>query len=195
LRCPAPLGTGRASLPASGSSKPSGPVARSLTIRSIQTGSSSGPFTTTCVAVSNLSVGSGVIVIFFCWAHLTASARFRVRAPGPVSGRLCGTNHLEEAVIVSRFPVAFRPPAFASRSSDARRGLRPSSRSAYRTTARTPMGLPRSARMSYDRGGCPLDPEDDGAHPDRKAYPAGACRFPATSPYIPATSNPSARPA
>ncbi len=34
---------------------------------------------------------------------------------------------------VSRFPVAFRPPAFASRSSDARRGIGPSSRSAYRT--------------------------------------------------------------
>jgi len=34
-----------------------------------------------------------------------------------------------------RFPVAFRPPAFASRSSDTRRGSGPSSRSAYRTTA------------------------------------------------------------
>jgi hypothetical protein len=45
----------------------------------------SGPFTATVVvvAVSNLSVGSGVIVIFSCWAHLTASARFRARAPGP----------------------------------------------------------------------------------------------------------------
>ena len=33
---------------------------------------------------------------------------------------------------MSRFPVAFRLPAFASRSSDSRRGIRPSSRSAYR---------------------------------------------------------------
>jgi len=41
---------------------------------------------------SNLSVGSGVIVIFAFWAHLTASARFRVRAPGPVSGRLSETT-------------------------------------------------------------------------------------------------------
>ena len=49
--------------------------------------------------------------------------------------------------------------------------------------------------MSYDRGGCPLYLEDGGAHPDRKACPAGACRFPAASPFIPATSNPSARPA
>ena len=34
---------------------------------------------------------------------------------------------------MSRFPVVFRPPAFASWSSCSRRGVRPSSRSAYRT--------------------------------------------------------------
>jgi len=69
---------------------------------------------------------------------------------------------------VSRFPVAFRLPAFASRSSDTRRGVGLSSRSAYRTRhrrARTPTGLPRSARTSCDRGGCPLYPEDSGAPP------------------------------
>jgi len=99
---------------------PSGPLARSRTIHSVGSGSSSGPFTTTCVAASNLSVGSGVVVIFFCWAHLTASARFRVRAPGPVSGRLCTTIRLEgrHIVVVSRclsatgicFSVILRPP-------------------------------------------------------------------------------------
>ena len=68
---------------------------------------------------------------------------------------------------MSRFPVAFRPPAFASRSSDSRRGIGPSLRSAYRArpAARTSTGLPRSARTSCDRGGCPLYPEDGGAHP------------------------------
>ena len=69
---------------------------------------------------------------------------------------------------MSRFPVAFRLPAFASRSSDSRRGVGLSSRSAYRTRqrhVRTPTGLPRSARTSYDRGGCPLYPEDGGAPP------------------------------
>jgi hypothetical protein len=68
---------------------------------------------------------------------------------------------------VSRFPVAFGLPAFASRSSDSRRGVGPSSRSAYRARdrARTPTGLPRSARTSCDRGGCPLYPEDGGALP------------------------------
>ena len=68
---------------------------------------------------------------------------------------------------MSRFPVAFRPPAFASRSSDSRRGIGLSLRSAYRArpSARTSTGFPRSARTSCDRGGCPLYPEDDGAHP------------------------------
>jgi hypothetical protein len=66
---------------------------------------------------------------------------------------------------VSRLPVAFRPPASASRSSDSRRGLPPSSRSAYRPKGRTPTGLPRFTRTSYDRGGCPLYPENGGAHP------------------------------
>jgi hypothetical protein len=41
-------------------------------------------------------------------------------------------DRLEEAAIVSRLPVAFPLPAFASRSSDTRRGVGPSSRSAYR---------------------------------------------------------------
>jgi hypothetical protein len=68
---------------------------------------------------------------------------------------------------MSRFPAAFRPPAFASRSSDSRRGVGPSSRSAYRARdrVRTPTGLPRSARTSCDRGGRPLYPEDGGALP------------------------------
>ena len=76
-------------------------------------------------------------------------------------------DRLEGATIVSRFPVAFRLPAFASWSSDSRRGVGPSSRSAYRTspTARTSTGLPRSARTSCERGGRPLCPGDDGAPP------------------------------
>ena len=41
-------------------------------------------------------------------------------------------DRLEETAIASRFPVAFRLPAFASRSSDSRRGVGPSLRSAYR---------------------------------------------------------------
>ena len=67
------------------------------------------------VAASSLSVGSGVIVVVAVWAHLTASARFRGRAPGPVSGRLSATRQLEGWHPGRRFPGAFRPPVFASR--------------------------------------------------------------------------------
>ena len=94
-------------------------------------------------------------------------------------------HRLEEAAIASRFPAAFRPPAFASRPSCSRRGVGPTSRSAYRTSARTSTGLPRSARTSCDRGGRPLYPEDGGAHPDRGACSAGACRSAAASPCTP----------
>jgi hypothetical protein len=66
---------------------------------------------------------------------------------------------------MSRFPVAFRLPAFAFRPSDSRRGIRPSSQSAYRAKARTSTGLPRFARTSYSRGGCLLYPENGGALP------------------------------
>jgi hypothetical protein len=88
---------------------------------------------------------------------------------------------------VSRFPVAFPLPAFASRSSCSRRGVGPPLRSAYRTrhAARTPTGLPRSARMSCDRGGCPLYPEDGGALPGQVVSLTGACRSAAASPYTP----------
>jgi hypothetical protein len=79
--------------------------------------------------VSNLSVGGGVIVIVSCWAHLTASAPFRAKPPGLVSGRLSRTASWRTG-IWSWFPVAFRPPAFASRSSFSRRGIGPSLRSA-----------------------------------------------------------------
>jgi hypothetical protein len=129
--------------------------------------SSSGPFTTTIVGASNLSVGAGAIVIFLFKAHLTASAPFRAGPPGPYPAGYPGRPAGGASHRVP-FPATFRPPAFASRSSDSRRRVGPSSRSAYQTRhrrARTPTGLPRSARTSCDRGGCPLYPEDGGALP------------------------------
>ena len=89
--------------------------------------------------------------------------------------------------IMSRFPAAFRPPAFASRSPCSRPGTGPSSRSAYRAPpgARTRTGFPRFTPARYDRGGCPLYPGDGGALPGRMPCPAGACRFPAASPCTP----------
>ena len=89
--------------------------------------------------------------------------------------------------MMSRFPAAFRPPAFASWSSCARRGTGPSLRSAYRSCCqgRTPTGLPRSARMSCGRGGCPLYPGDCGARTAGRSSPAAACRLAAARPCTP----------
>ena len=86
-----------------------------------------------------------------------------------------------------RFPAAFRPPAFASWSSCARWGAGPSLRSAYRSCCqgRTPTGLPRSARMSCGRGGCPLYPGDCGARTAGRSSPAAARRLAAARPCTP----------
>ena len=80
----------------------------------------------------------------------------------------------------------FRPPAFAFWSSCSRPGVELSSRSADRThTVRTPTGFPRFARTSNDRGGRPLYPEDNGAHPDRSRSPASVYRITAACPCAP----------
>ena len=68
----------------------------------------------------------------------------------------------------SRFPAAFRPPAFASRSSDSRRGIRPSSRLAYRArpSARTPTGVTAFRTHELRPGvGAPYNPRTSGARP------------------------------
>ena len=70
--------------------------------------SSAGPFTATLVAASNLSVGSGVVVIVSSRAHLTASARFRTGPPGSVSGRLCETTAWRRRPSCPDFPSRFR---------------------------------------------------------------------------------------
>jgi hypothetical protein len=182
---PAPLRTGRARFRASGSSKPCGSGGATPYDPLTWSCSSAGPFTTTVVAASNLSVGSGVIVIFACWAHLTASARFRVRAPGPVSGRLCGTASWRSQPSCPGFPSPFGRrrlllghPIPAGSWALLAVGL-------LGTRARTPTGLPRFARTSCDRGGCPLYPEDGGAPPGQVVSLTGACRSTAASPCTP----------
>jgi hypothetical protein len=108
--------------------------------------------------VSNLSVGSGVIVIFSCWAHLTASACFRVRAPGPVSGRLSTTRQLEDWHHGRGFPLPFgRRRSLLGHPIPAGE-LGPPHGRLTEPQVRTPTGLPRSARTSSDRGGRPLTP-------------------------------------
>jgi len=90
--------------------------------------------------------------------------------------------------MVSRFPAAFRLPAFASRVILSRQGVGPSSRSAYRTQphARTLTGLPRSPRTRCGRGGCLLYPEGGGTHPADKKSSTGACRSSTAQPLHPA---------
>ena len=94
-----------------------------------------------------------------------------------------------------RFPVAFRPPAFASQV------IRPSlGEWAFLAVGLPdpspcpdfPSGFPRSTRSRCDRGGCLLYLGGGGAHPADKKSPASACRFPAASPYTP-PGTPSAR--
>ena len=128
-------------------------MARRLTIRSHRwSASPAGPFTATVVAASNLSVGAGVVVIIFSpLAHLTASVSALSR-PGTRPGirPVIQNDRVEDAAIVSRFPVAFPQPAFASRSSDSRRGVGRSSRSAYRRR-QSAFGPRRGSRVPHAR--------------------------------------------
>ena len=83
---------------------------------------------------------------------------------------------------MSRFPIAFRPPAFASRSSDSRRGIGPSSRSAYRTTGPDPDGVTTFHTHEQRPGRAPPIPRGRWCSPGRVASPTGTSRFPAASP-------------
>jgi hypothetical protein len=135
-----------------------------------------------------LSSGSGASVIFLLTGSPDRVGTLSRPGTRPGIRPVIQNDRLEEAAIASRFPVAFPLPAFASRSSCSRRGVGPSLRSAYRDTpkgARTSTGLPRSARMSCDRDGCPLYPEDGGAPPGQVVSLTGACRSTAASPYTP----------
>lgn len=96
----------------------------------------------------------------------------------------------------SRFPAAFRPPAFASRVilfpprdwAFLTVGLPPTS------SGRTPSGFPRSTLTRFDRVGCLLYPGDGGAHPGPDAVPGqrlplhnGVSLHSATAPHHGAT--------
>ena len=140
-----------------------------------------------------MSVGSGVIVIFAVWAHLTASARFRARAQGPVSGQLATT--ISWRTDQPRwFPAAFRPPAFASRSSCSRRGVGPSSRSADRTRPRAcpdPDGVTPFRTHELRPGRAPSIPRGQRCSPRPRRLPAG--RPPLRNGLVPAPRHTSHR--
>ena len=146
---------------------------------------SSGPFTATVVTASNLSSGSGALVIFL----LTGSPDrvSPLSRPGTQSRirPVIQDDQPEGPACLSWFPAAFRPPAFASRSSIPAEGLGLPCGRLTEPPVRTSTGFPRSTRTSCDRGGCLLYPGDDGAHPDWATSPASACRSTAASPCTP----------
>ena len=94
--------------------------------------------------------------------------------------------------MLSRFPVAFRPPAFASRVI-----LSPLGNWAFLTVGLpahdTVAGPQRGSHVPHARDttgvGALLYPGDGGAHPADMRSPAGACRFPAASPCTPALAS------
>jgi hypothetical protein len=89
---------------------------------------------------------------------------------------------------VSRFPVAFPLPAFASRSSCSRRGVGPSSRSAYRAApvARPdPDGVTAFRTHELRPGWVPPLPRGRRCSPGQVVSLTGACRSAAASPYTP----------
>ncbi len=118
---------------------PSGLITQGPTIRSTRNESSAGPLTAAMTAVSSWSIGSGVVVFRVPPDHVSALSgritRIRIRL-------VIRDDREEGATALSRFPAAFRPPAFVSWSSCSRRGVELSSRSPDRThRIRTPTGL------------------------------------------------------
>lgn len=65
-------------------------------------------------------------------------------------------------------------------------GVRSSSRSTHRDTARTGAGFPRSTCARLGRGGCRLYPGSGGVHATDQVPWVAACRFPAASSCTPA---------
>jgi len=106
-----------------------------------------------------LPFGSGVLAAWLHQLTCLMSARFRARAPGPVSGQLCRAPGRETRAWRRWFPAAFRPPALASWASCPARGLRPSyDRPTAPRAARTRAGFPCSARVRRGRGRAPSVP-------------------------------------
>jgi hypothetical protein len=150
-----------------------GPQTRGRTISSSRSLSPAGPFTAAIAAASNLSVGSGFVVIFSFLAHLTASARFRARAPGPVSGRLSETTSWRDwtsrpgSRCVSATGIRFSAILCPPRSWALLAVGLPDAKCAWTST-----GLPRSARASW-----PSTPRGRRCSSRRGMCPTGACRF------------------
>ena len=131
------------------------------------------------VVASNLSSGSGASVIFLLTGSPDRVSALSGRATRARIRPVIHDDQLEELACSRGFPSPFGHRHSLLGHPVPAEGVGPSSRSAYRPDGRTPTGLPRSARTSYDRGGRPLYPEDGGAHPGPGGLPSR--RLPLTS--------------
>ena len=123
-------------------------------------------------SASNLPFGSGVRPL--CLRRLTrpASAPFRAGHP-PLSGQLCGSRWRRSQHLRSRFPAAFRPPAFASRVILPRRGFRLSyGRPTGRAAGRTPSGLSMFRMREIRPGWAPSVPRGRRCAPGQSVTPS-----------------------
>ena len=105
------------------------------------------------------------------------SARFRARAPGPVSGQLCSAPRRENRARRRWFPAAFRLPAFASWASCPARGFRPSYDRPTAPACADPSGVSmfRTREMRLGPGALYTPgtavPSRPGTFPDRRLPP------------------------
>jgi hypothetical protein len=135
--------------------------------------------------MSNLSVRSGGMVIFLITGSPDRVSALSSRATGARIRPVISDHQPEAAGLpvtvsccLSATGVRFSVIRFPPRSWALLMVGLPAN-------GRTSTGLPRSARMSCDRGGCPLYPGDDGAHPGRGPSPTRIRRISTTSPCTP----------
>ena len=168
--------------------------------------SSSGPFTTATPAAAASRLPSSSLGVQLAprfrrrrssvLHRLTwpTSAPFRVRATSPYPASYAGPTGGGAGHSCPGFLPPFGRRHSLLGPSCSRRGVRPSSRSAYRTSsaARTPTGFPRSTRARHDRGGRPLYPGDGGVLPADRLVSSRRLPLPSGQSLHPAGHIPSA---
>ena len=136
------------------------------------------------VMASNLPSGSGTTNHQASQANPTHVGALSGRDTSPVSGQLHGTatgrcgHHVPDSCCLSAAGIGL-----LGRPAPAGELCRPCGwPTDDQLGRRTPSGLSRCPRMSCDRGGRPLNPEDGGAHATGTGAPVAACRLAAARP-------------
>ena len=141
-----------------------------------------GPFTVRCPTCP--PIPTELTSIRFT-AHLPTSAP--LSGPGhrgSVSGQLPSNGHLEEQPQALRFPVGFRPPAFASWASCSRQRIPPSLTVGlpHRHSGPDSVGVPAFRTCEKRPGWVPPLLRGGGVLPAIATSMTGACRFSTASP-------------